>query len=200
MTDSKPRLILASGSTYKRDLLERLGLDFETIPAHVEEARHEGESPSAMAGRLAAAKAAHVWKSHTDAWVIGADQVIHKGDRIFQKPGSPERAADQLAALAGGTHHLLTAISVASPNEALQTELVCFEMDMRALTAGEIEAYVQEDRPLDCAGSYKVEAGGIRLFRSLDGIDYTAIVGLPLTRVWHLLEQTGFFDSNDDTT
>ncbi|MGM0555773.1 MAG: Maf family protein [Myxococcota bacterium] len=200
MTDTEKRLILASGSSYKKDLMTRLGVLFETIPAYVDEQRHEGESPAAMAKRLAGAKAIHVQNSHPDAWIIGADQVIHQGERIFQKPRTPERAVEQLAALAGGTHHLLTAVSIASPGAELRTALVGFEMDMRPLTAGEIEAYVEEDQPLDCAGSYKVESGGIRLFRSLRGDDYTAIVGLPLTRVRHLLEQTGFFPSKDDTT
>jgi septum formation protein len=203
-TSAQNRLILASGSTYKRELMERLGLPFESIASYVDESRHEGETPEAMAVRLATAKAVRVRADHSGAWVVGADQVIHRGSTLFNKPGTPAQAARQLSELSGGEHTLLTAVALARPvddsdgSDGVRTDVVRFTMNMRPLTPAQIEAYVDEDQPLDCAGSYKVESAGIRLFRSMDGDDYTAIVGLPLTRVWSLLESTGYFD--DGTT
>lgn len=194
MTETTKRLILASGSSYKRELLGRLGFEFESIPSFVSEEPGQGESPVATAQRLAAAKVVDVRESHPDAWVIGADQVIHLSDRIFHKPGTPDKAVEQLLELSGQTHTLLTAVAVATPEGSIESDLVRFEMEMRALTRAEATAYVDEDQPVDCAGSYKIESAGIKLFRRLNGDDYTAVIGLPLTRVWRLLELTDFID------
>ena len=93
----------------------------------------------------------------------------------------------------GRTHELLCAVALVGPDDRMRTELVRFEMVMRPLTRAQIEAYVARDEPLDCAGSYMLEAGGIQLFDAMRGDDYTAIVGLPLTRVRALLEWAGLF-------
>lgn len=189
MANSKaaPELILASGSTYKRSLLARLGLDFDSRDVDVDEARLDGEAPEEMASRLALAKARAV---ESEGWVIGADQVIALGDEIFSKPGTVERAVDQLERLQGQVHRLITAVSVVG--ETTETRALIYEMHMRTFSRAALEAYVRRDRPLDCAGSYKIEEGGIRLFSRMVGDDYTAIVGLPLTVVWQLLGETGY--------
>lgn len=190
-------LVLASGSPYKRQLMERLGLEFEAQSADVDESSRDDETPAQTAQRLAVAKAQAVAAERPDAWVIGADQVIAiEGERLG-KPGSAERARRQLATLSGKTHRLITAIALRTPDGQLHEACVEYQMQMRPLSDDEIAAYVAADNPTDCAGSYKIEAGGIRLFRALRGDDYTAIVGLPLTRVWHLLEQAKYFEAYD---
>ncbi|RAL21684.1 septum formation protein Maf [Lujinxingia litoralis] len=188
------KLILATESRYKIELLERLSLPFEAIAAQVDERRLEGESPAAMATRLADAKAKRLQQSHPDAFVLGADQVIALGDTIFQKPGNEERACEQLMQLQGRTHHLITAIALRPPAGAPLHAQVAFEMVMRPLTETQVRAYVHQDLPVHCAGSYRIEAAGIRLFEAARGDDFTAIIGLPLTRVWSLLEQAGYFE------
>jgi septum formation protein len=185
-------LILASGSPYKRSLMKRLGLDFETCAADIDESSVEGESPEQTAIRLAAHKARAISRRRPQAFVIGADQVIALGDERFSKPESADNARRQLQELSGQTHHLITAVAIACPDGTLLEDVVDYQMHMRTLSDAEIAAYVAEDSPTDCAGAYKIEAGGIRLFRALSGDDYTAIVGLPLTRVWHLLEKAGY--------
>jgi septum formation protein len=190
---STPPLILASGSRYRRELLRRLGVEFEAISADVDESRRPGEAPLDLARRLASAKAEAVRREHPEAFVIGSDQIIALGDEVFTKPGSAERACGQLARLAGREHLLATAVCVVSPDGRVAESVTSFAMKMRELDEDQISRYVAEDEPLDCAGSYRIEAGGIRLFEYLRGDDYTAIVGLPLTRVRAHLEQLGFF-------
>lgn len=193
-------LVLATGSPYKRRLMERLGIDFETQPADVDETSLEGEAPEATARRLARAKAQAVGRARPEAWVLGADQVIALQGHRLGKPGSVDGARRQLAQLSGKSHRLITAIALRTPAGEVLEDAVEYQMQMRALRDDEIARYVAEDNPTDCAGSYKIEAGGIRLFRTLRGDDYTAIVGLPLTRVWHLLEQANFFERYDTQT
>lgn len=186
-------MILASSSEYKRQLLERLGLEFDACSADVDEAARSGETPSDTAKRLARRKATAVRRRRPDAWVLGADQTIEIDGERLAKPGDPETAMRQLRRLAGRTHQLHCSVAVATPAQTCRVETVHFEMVMRELDDGEIRAYVDEDRPLDCAGSYMIERAGIRLFRAMRGDDYTAIVGLPLTRVWNILEATNYF-------
>ncbi|MFP4596856.1 MAG: Maf family protein [Persicimonas sp.] len=188
-------IVLASGSRYKQRLMRRLGLSFDICPADIDESAAPREAPEALAGRLARQKARRVAQVRPDTWIIGADQVIALGDKRFSKPGDELSARAQLAELSGRTHRLITAVALLSPAGEFFEDVVVFEMQMRTLADEEIAAYVAEDMPLDCAGSYKIEAGGIRLFRALRGDDYTAIVGLPLTRVRTLLERGGYFNA-----
>lgn len=185
---------MASGSKYKRRLLERLGVDFETVASAVGESAADDESAEDTAKRLAAAKATDVAARRPGQYVLGADQTIElDGDRL-RKPLSRDAAVDQLKRLSGRTHDLWCAVALAAPEYEPSVECVQFEMVMRELRDSTIASYVDEDEPLDCAGSYRIEAGGIRLFRAMRGDDYTAIIGLPLTRVRRLLERAGFFD------
>ncbi len=156
-----------------------------------------GEDPIALAARLAAAKAQVAAREVPDAFIIGSDQVIAVDGQVLSKPGTPERACAQLAMLSGRIHELITAVHVVAPTGEQACDVMIHEMAMRTLSAGEIERYVAADEPLDCAGSYKIEARGIALFRSLRGDDYTSIIGLPLTLVRRLLDDLGF-DWSDD--
>lgn len=194
MTKPSPKLILASASPYKKNLLSRLNLPFRACDAAIAEIRHPNEPPSQFAQRLAHEKAQALATSHPDHFIIGSDQVIALGQRIFQKPRTPQKAVEQLLALQAKTHHLFNAICLITPNGQIFDALSTFEMTMRPLTRAALQAYVALDQPLDCAGSYRIESAGIRLFESTRGDDPTAIEGLPLISVWNLFIQAGVVD------
>jgi septum formation protein len=185
-------VVLASTSPYRRSLLERLRIPFETASPQVAEDRLPGETPQALAKRLAQAKAADVAARFTDALVIGSDQTAGVGERILGKPGHHERAAEQLAALSGKSivfHTGVCLIDCASGREWL--EVVPYTVHMRELDAAEIERYLRLDRPYDCSGSFKSEGLGVCLFRRMEGDDPTALVGLPLIRLCAWLREAG---------
>jgi septum formation protein len=177
----EPRLLLASTSRYRRDLLERLKLPFECQDPAIDEAAQPRESPPALARRLAAAKARAVAERHPDALVIGADQVASVDGTVLGKPGDSERAVRQLLAASGKTVTFYTAVSLErlarhQGLDHLDATLVTF----RALSEREARRYVALDAPLDCAGSFRSEGLGITLIERLDTQDPTALVGLPL--------------------
>ncbi|HVN43629.1 MAG TPA: nucleoside triphosphate pyrophosphatase [Steroidobacteraceae bacterium] len=176
-------LILASTSIYRRELLSRLGLAFETLPPQVSEASLHGESAADRALRLALEKARAGARLHPQALVIGADQVAACGEVLLEKPGTAARAREQLQRLSGGTALFYTACAVLGGPLAVQlahvdTTTVVF----RALSSAEIERYIERDRPLDCAGSFRAESLGISLFECIESRDPTALIGLPL--IW----------------
>jgi septum formation protein len=185
------RLILASTSRYRRELLERLRLPFDVVRPEVDETPHAGESPAALARRLAAAKAAAV-AGPSDAWVIGSDQVACLDGAPLGKPGSMEGAVDQLHRMSGHAVEFLTAVCVAHRSghayQALDTTTVRF----RTLDDAAIARYVEAEQPLDCAGSFKSEGLGIALFDAIETVDPTALIGLPLIATARLLRQAGF--------
>lgn len=189
----KANLILASGSRYKQELMQRLAIPFHVLTADIDESRQPGEKPAALASRLAREKAAAVAAIAPNAFVIGTDQVIALDDDVFTKPLTIHAANQQLKNLRGKTHDLLTAVAVIAPDGKIYESTAQYAMNMRNISDQEIADYIREDAPLDCAGAYKIEQGGIRLFRSLQGDDYTAIIGLPLTHLRHLLETADFF-------
>ncbi|HEY1137484.1 MAG TPA: nucleoside triphosphate pyrophosphatase [Xanthomonadaceae bacterium] len=188
-----PRLILASTSAYRRALLERLGLPFDTARPDVDETPLSDETPQALAVRLARAKAEAVLDpGQPDLWVIGSDQVAELDEEPLGKPGSIARAEAQLRAMSGREVRFLTAVCLAGPGgrrlEALDVTTVHF----RPLSNGEIARYVDRERPLDCAGSFKSEGLGITLFEAIENRDPTALVGLPLIATARLLREAGF--------
>jgi septum formation protein len=191
MTPMRP-LVLASTSPYRRELLARLGLPFTgTAPPYVEE--HDLElSPDALVVELARRKADSLVPQHPDALILAADQVAEIDGEILTKPGTSERAAAQLLRLRGRAHRLLTGVVLLDAashrrEEALDVQVMC----MRELAEAQIRAYIEVEQPLDCAGAYRVEGRGIALFASMQGQDYTGIIGLPLTRVVELLGRFG---------
>ncbi|MCJ0824361.1 Maf family nucleotide pyrophosphatase [Luteimonas sp. 50] len=187
-----PRLILASTSRYRRDLLARLRLVFDVAAPGTDEAALPGEPPAAQARRLAAAKATAVARQHPDAWVLGSDQVAELDGTALGKPGGREAALAQLGAMSGRSVAFHTAICLAHADgprlEFLDTTLVGF----RALAGEEIARYVDAEQPFDCAGSFKSEGLGIALFEAIESRDPTALVGLPLIATARLLRQAGF--------
>lgn len=186
-------LILASSSPYRRGLLERLQLPFETVVPDIDESPLPGERPQALVARLAAAKAAVVAARSPGAVVIGSDQVAVHGARIIGKPGTAERAREQLAAFSGQTVEFLTAVSVQCRDTGQRHDrTVVTEAAFRTLTADEIRRYVERDRPFDCAGAFRSEAAGSALLRHLRSDDPTAIVGLPLIAIAAALREAGY--------
>lgn len=186
------KLILASSSPYRKMLLERLGLPFETNSPDVDESRTENESPERMVARLADDKARVVASRSPAALVIGSDQVATFDGRIVGKPGTAGKATAQLRAFSGRTVTFLTAVSVICAETGFRyRDTVETRARFRELDEAEIRRYIDTDRPLDCAGSFKSEAAGITLLESLSSPDPTAIVGLPLIAVSAALRRAG---------
>ena len=185
-------LILASTSPYRRQLLERLGVPFRAVAPTVDEAaiqaQFDAASAADLAEHLATAKALSVSRQEPDATIIGSDQVCVCDDRILNKPGTAEAAADQLAFLAGKTHRLITAVCIWQAGATLWHCDVT-TLTMLPLSREQIDRYVATDQPLDCAGSYKLESRGIALFEAIQSADHSAITGLPLLAVARLLRQ-----------
>ena len=186
-------LILASVSPYRRELLERLGLAFETAASNVDETPLAGEDPEALVRRLARAKAQAVAARHERGITIGSDQVAVCGRQIIGKPGTPERAREQLRLFSGRSVHFLTAFTVLeTPAGRMLEGRVDTECRFRSLTTAEIERYLELDRPYDCAGSFKSERAGLSLLDRMSSDDPTALIGLPLIALSAVLREFGF--------
>jgi septum formation protein len=191
MPDS-PRLILASTSRYRSELLQRLRLPFEAIAPEVDETSLPGETPAAMAERLALAKAQAVAALHADAVVIGSDQMAELDGVAIGKPHTHDRAVAQLHAMSGRRVIFHTAVAVVSRDRGFARGLLAPVMvTFRALGAAEIEHYLRTEQPYDCAGSAKCESLGIALLAAIDSDDPTALIGLPLIRTCVLLREAG---------
>ncbi len=186
-------LILASTSKYRAELLQRLGVSFQTVAPDVDEqaARRPEWSPAEVASELARMKAGSVAQRFPEDVIIGSDQVAECHGEILGKPGSRAAAIRQLEKLAGRDHTLWTAVAVIAPKGTM-THRDRTQLQMRSLSRAEIERYVDYDQPLDCAGSYKLESRGITLFEAIITNDHTAITGLPLIFVTTALRQCGF--------
>lgn len=187
-----PRLVLGSTSRYRRELLERLRLPFETDAPAVDETPQPGETPAALSERLALAKAREVARRHPDAVVIGSDQVAELDGRPIGKPGSHERAAEQLRAMSGRVVVFHTALAVVRPSTGFEgLQRVAVTVRFRTLSDAEIEAYLRAEQPYDCAGSAKCEGLGIALLEAIVSDDPTALIGLPLIATHTLLREAG---------
>jgi septum formation protein len=185
-----PQIILASTSRYRRELLQRLGLPFTTQTPDVAEVAADGESPAAMAARLALAKARSI--RDRDALVIGSDQVASLDGKLLRKPGTEPVAVAQLRACQGKTVLFHTAVAVIETNSGKTLEHVDRTgVLFRRLDVAAIERYVRLERPLDCAGSFKAEGLGVVLFEQISSQDPTALIGLPLIFVAAALRELG---------
>jgi len=189
---SAPRLILASTSRYRRELLSRLHLPFEVQAPDVDETPAPSEQPAALARRLATAKAQVISTQAPDAVVIGSDQVADLDGICIGKPGNHARATAQLKSMSGRSVVFHTAVAVlASARGYARTEVVSVNVRFRTLTDAEIEHYLHIEQPYDCAGSAKCETLGIALLAAIESDDPTALVGLPLIRTCELLREAG---------
>ncbi len=187
-----PPLVLASTSRYRRALMERLGLPFEVDAPRGDEEVGDETDPVAIVRTLSLRKARSVAALHPGAVVIGSDQVLAVDGAIVTKPGTAEGARAQLQRLSGRTHRLVTGLALIDGRDG--AEIVDHDetrLTFRDLTADEIARYVELDRPLDCAGSYKLESLGVWLVERIDGEDESSIVGLPLLRLTRHLRRLG---------
>lgn len=185
-------LVLGSTSRYRRELLQRLGLPFEVLAPGVDEAPLPDETPSALAQRLALAKARAVARQRPDAVVIGSDQVADLHGEPLGKPGTHERAVEQLRRMRGQAVVFQTALAVVCLESGFEaTALAPVRVQFRELADDEIERYLRAEQPYDCAGSAKSEGLGIALLDRIDSDDPTALVGLPLIRTCRLLRAAG---------
>ncbi|MEH6438173.1 Maf-like protein [Massilia sp. DD77] len=198
MIPSSPstRLILASSSAYRRELLARLGLPFESIAPHIDETPLSGEAPQDTALRLARGKAAAIAALHPGALVIGSDQVATLDGLQIGKPGDHAHALAQLQLMRGRQVVFHTALClwdgrVADPSRAAQVENVQVFVSFRDLPDAELDAYLRIEQPYDCAGSAKNEGLGIALLERIDSSDPTALTGLPLIALTGMLRRAG---------
>ena len=190
--DTSCRIVLASTSRYRADLLRRLLADFEQAAPDTDETPQAGEAPAARALRLAIAKATAVADGLDDALVIGSDQVAALDGAILRKPGSVEAAREQLGASSGRVVNFHTALCLLDTRHGRsQTHVDDTRVRFRELGSAEIERYVTRELPLDCAGSFKCEGLGISLFEEIDNRDPSALIGLPLIALARMLRQAG---------
>lgn len=186
------RLILASTSPFRRDLLARLALPFMAQAPEVDETRLPGETAPELVARLAERKAAAVARQEPAALIIGSDQVAVLDGAIIGKPGDHQRAVAQLQQASGRTvvfHTGLCLLDSASGERQIAVEE--FRVAFRVLTPAMIERYLRREQPYQCAGSFKSEGMGIALFARLEGDDPTSLIGLPLIRLTRMLEAAG---------
>ena len=185
-------LVLGSTSVYRRELLGRLGLPFDVAAPGVDETPLPGETPEALARRLALAKAQAVAARFPHAVVIGSDQVADLDGQPLGKPGTHERATAQLRQMRGRTVVFQTALSVVCRETGFAgSDLAPVRVQFRKLSDAEIEHYLRAEQPYDCAGSAKSEGLGIALLDAIDSDDPTALVGLPLIRTCQMLRAAG---------
>lgn len=187
------RIILASQSLARRRLLKKLGYRFTTVPSQVDEAKFKKKlsDPRALVRILAKEKARAIQALYPESLIIGSDQTLVCGKKIFDKPGSAENAIKQLSKLSGQTAELLTAVEVRTPKGRYSFLDVC-RIEFRHLRRDEIVQYVLRDKPFECAGSFRFEGTAVTLFAKLSTKDPSAIEGLPLIRLGAVLRKIHF--------
>ena len=183
------RLVLASASPRRRELLGQLGLSFEVSAADIDETPQRGEAAAAYVLRLAREKAQAVVTRHPGAWVLAADTTVVLGDELLGKPRDPAEAREMLGRLSGRTHEVHTGVALAGP-AAEHSTVVRTRVTFRPLSAGEIAWYVGTGEPLDKAGSYAVQGKGGFLVAAVEGSP-TNVIGLPLGETLELLARAG---------
>ncbi len=188
---SNIRLILASSSVYRQELLRRLELPFECISPKIDESARAGETPLALSSRLAREKAQAVRAEHSDAVVIGSDQVCEVEGVALGKPHTFERARAQLRLMSGKKALFHTALCVVDSNGAIQECVSDTVVQMRPLSDEAIDDYLHREEPYQCAGSAKIECLGIALMESVVSDDPTSLIGLPLIRLTSMLAKAG---------
>lgn len=186
------KLVLASSSPYRRQLLERLELAFEHSAPNIDERPKPDENPAQTAERLAINKARALASRYPEHLIIGSDQTAVCDNRLYGKPGNAETAITQLTSLSGNTAVFHTGVCVLnSATNTVLSAVVSTTVVFRPLEPGTINHYIEREKPFDCAGSFKAEGLGIALFDAIHSDDPTALTGLPLIRLRQLLEQSG---------
>lgn len=193
-TPVSPRieLLLGSSSKYRKQLLSRLGVAFSTASPDIDESPYPNESPQALVIRLAEQKARALHAAYPQHLIIGSDQVACVNGEILGKPGTEDKAREQLQRLSGHTVQFFTGLALfnATSNQ-VQIDMDTTDVKFRELSVDEIAAYVQKEQPLDCAGSFKSEGLGIALFERVTTDDPAALIGLPLVKLCAMLRHEG---------
>ena len=185
-------LVLASSSTYRHELLQRLNLPFTFCSPDIDEQRHSNENAKRLVCRLAQEKARAVMATHPQHLIIGSDQVAVLGDEILGKPYDLPRASEQLRAASGRSVTFLTGLALLnSQTDHCQVDCIPFTVHFRELDEAQIQRDLKAEQPFDCAGSFKSEGLGVSLFRSTQGTDATSLIGLPLIRLVDMLSNEG---------
>ncbi len=186
------RIILASSSPYRKELLERLQLEFSTESPNIDEECLEGESIEQYVARLAETKTKHVATSYSNAIVIGSDQALECDGKILGKPGTYENAKQQLMAMSNKTLSFYTGLCVFdSSTDKSEKDVIIYRVSFRKLEEQEIEDYLLKEQPYNCAGSFMSERLGVSLMSKMEGEDPTALIGLPLIRLCQMLRNLG---------
>lgn len=185
-------LVLASTSPFRKAILDKLGYPFDTRAPEVDETRKHSESPEDLVERLAIAKAQAIASQLKEGLVIGSDQVAVIDGEILGKPGTHDKAVQQLEQTSGKRVTFLTGLALINAESGnTQSEVVPFSVVFRQLTKQQIVNYLNKEQPYNCAGSFKSEGLGIALFERLEGDDPNTLIGLPLIRLIKMLEKEG---------
>lgn len=185
------KLILASASPRRRELLASIGLDFDVRPSDVPEIHQEGEAPEEYVARLSREKAQAVAKRNPSRWIIAADTTVMIGERLLEKPADAADAARMLGMIAGKTHIVYTGVTLEhAGNDYSETRVAESEVRMLPLSENDIAWYVATGEPLDKAGAYAVQGRGAMFIDSIHG-SYTNVVGLPLATLFEMLRRAG---------
>lgn len=188
------KLILASTSPFRKAILEKLGVPFETISPNTDETALTNETPQQLVERLSIAKAKAIADKEIDALIIGSDQVSVIDGEIIGKPHTHENAVKQLTKASGKTVTFYTGLCLYNAStQTFQSEVVPFNVVFRELNLKQINAYLKKETPYNCAGSFKSEALGIVLFEKLEGDDPNTLMGLPLIRLVKMLENESYY-------
>ena len=191
-SDATVPIVLASTSTYRRELLRRLRLPFDVLAPGVDEAPLAGEAPRATALRLARLKAEAGSRARPGTVVIGSDQVADLDGRPLGKPGSFDAAVEQLVAMNGRSVEFHTALAVLDGRRAtIEVDCVTTTVTYRRLERAALAAYVRLDEPYDCAGAARIESLGVCLVEAVRADDPTALIGLPMIRLTAMLQRCG---------
>ena len=194
-----PFLILASKSPRRRYLLKQAGVEFTVIPSSFDESTISDKNPEDFVRRLALAKAGVVSAQYPQSWVMGADTIVVIDDIILGKPDSKDEARSMLKSLSGRVHRVLTGFSLCCADRRIDyAEAVSTDVQFKALTADEIDWYVQTGEPFDKAGAYAVQGLGAFMVRRIDG-SYSNVVGLPVCEVIESLVREGIVEFRPGT-
>ena len=186
------KIVLASSSPFRRELLARLQLPFAVAAPHIDEAAHIGEAAAATAQRLADAKAAAILPAFADALIIGSDQIAEIDGEHIGKPGSHAAAIEQLRRMRGRTVVFHTALVLLDARSATsQSRVIATNVRFREVSDAQIETYLEREQPYNCAGSAKSEGLGIALIAAIEGPDPNALIGLPLIALIDMLKNAG---------
>lgn len=184
-------LILASSSPFRKELLNKLGMDFDSVSPDIDESRRANETPEQLVLRLAQEKAREVAKTHSGL-IIGSDQVATLGDEILTKPNNHENAVKQLKQSSGNSVIFLTSLALLdTDSNTIDTHVEKTKVVFKSLSVQQIENYLQKEKPYHCAGSFKSEALGVSLLERIEGNDPNALIGLPLIQLIKMLENQG---------